>query len=195
LDGGITSLYLASRLALPGTVFFIIILWWRQVTFPSKVILIFLSYNLLQLSPLHCSPWDLCPTWERATPEGNGVSLVEGGEEGPGPQEAREIGSQCLTRAETTWTRTRRNGQVGRDEERSARTEWAVFSHRMGDHVININYVYCWVEFNTVFCFRRINHMALKPFALILCLHVAVHHVANKNIIWIRIKTMVRKSY
>ncbi len=58
-------------------------------------------------------------------PEGNGVSLGEGGEggQGPGPQEGREIGSQCSTGAETTWTRTRWIGQVGRDEEGSARTE------------------------------------------------------------------------
>jgi hypothetical protein len=55
----------------------------------------------------------------------------------------------------------------------------------MDDQVIGVNYVYCWVEFNAVFCFRRINHMALKLFALILCLHVAVHHVTNtKGVPW-----------
>jgi hypothetical protein len=56
-------------------------------------------------------------------PEGNGVSLGEGDKRGPGPQEAREISSRCLARAETTWTRTRKKGQVGCDEERSARTK------------------------------------------------------------------------
>jgi hypothetical protein len=34
-----------------------------------------------------------------------------------------------------------------------------------------------------VFCFRRINHMALKPFELLLCLHIAVHHIANSFLI------------
>jgi hypothetical protein len=52
-------------------------------------------------------------------PEGNGVSLGEGGEGRPGPQEARKISSQCSVRAETTWTRTRKDGQVGCDEEGS----------------------------------------------------------------------------
>ncbi len=55
--------------------------------------------------------------------EGNGVILGKGGEEGPAPQEAREVSSQCSTRAGTTWTRTRRNRQVGHDKEGSARTE------------------------------------------------------------------------
>ncbi len=56
-------------------------------------------------------------------PKENGVSLGEGGEGGPIPQEAREISSQCSTRAGTTWTRTKRSGQVGHDEEGSVRTE------------------------------------------------------------------------
>ncbi len=56
-------------------------------------------------------------------PERNRVSLGEGAREGPAPQEARKISSQCSARAETTWTRTRKDGQVGHDEEGSARTE------------------------------------------------------------------------
>jgi hypothetical protein len=52
-----------------------------------------------------------------------GSAWGKGVREGLAPQEAREISSQCSTRAETTWTRTRRNGQFGRDEEGSARTE------------------------------------------------------------------------
>ncbi len=113
-------------------------------------------------------------------PKGNGVSLGEGGEGGPGPQEAREMSSQCPTRAETTWTRTRRNGQVGHDEEGSARTEWALFSQ--DERSCNQSKLYellTWI--NIIFCSRRINHMALEPFALILCLHVAVHYVANSK--------------
>ncbi len=52
----------------------------------------------------------------------------KGAWEGLAPQYAREISSQCSTRAETTWTRTRRNGQVELDEEGSARTGCAVYS-------------------------------------------------------------------
>jgi hypothetical protein len=46
----------------------------------------------------------------RLGPEGNGVSLGEGGREGPAPQEARKISSLCSVRAETTWRRKKRNG-------------------------------------------------------------------------------------
>jgi hypothetical protein len=56
-------------------------------------------------------------------PEGNGVSLGEGGEGGPGLQEVGKISSQCSARAGTTWARTRRTRQVGCDEEGSAQTE------------------------------------------------------------------------
>ncbi len=67
----------------------------------------------------------MCLTQERSNgvclgPEGNGVSLVEGGEGGPGPQETRKISSRCSARAETTWRRKRRIGQDRRDEEGSA---------------------------------------------------------------------------
>jgi hypothetical protein len=74
-------------------------------------------------------------------PEENWVSLGEGGREGPDPQEARKISSQCSARAETTWTRTRKDRQVGRDEEGSAQTEGAVSHQEMGDHLINVNYI------------------------------------------------------
>jgi hypothetical protein len=50
-------------------------------------------------------------------PEGNGVSSGEGGEEGPAPQEAEEISSQYSARAGATWTRTKKAGQIGHDEE------------------------------------------------------------------------------
>ncbi len=55
--------------------------------------------------------------------EENGVSLGEGNEGGPGPQEEGKISSQCSTKAGTTWARTRKTNQVGHDEVRSARTE------------------------------------------------------------------------
>ncbi len=72
----------------------------------------------------------LCPTWER------------------------EISSQCSVRAETTWRRTRRNGQVGRDEEGSAWTEWATSSQDK-DNVIDVKYVHCWGELQ--FCLFQEN--------------------------------------
>jgi hypothetical protein len=52
--------------------------------------------------------------------EGNGVSLGEGVREDPAPLEAGKISSQCLTKAGTTWARTRKTSQVGRDEGGSA---------------------------------------------------------------------------
>jgi hypothetical protein len=87
-------------------------------------------------------------------PEGNRVSLVEGMREGPAPQEAREINSQCSTRAETTWRRTRRNGKVGCDEEGSARTECAT-SLQDKDYVIYVKHVHYWVELT--FCLFQEN--------------------------------------
>jgi hypothetical protein len=54
-------------------------------------------------------------------PEGNGVR--RGVREGPAPQEARKISSQCSAKAEATWRRKKRNGQVRRDEEGPVRTE------------------------------------------------------------------------
>jgi hypothetical protein len=68
----------------------------------------------------------LCPTWERGIAwclREMGSAWGRGVREGPAPHEAREISSQCSTRAETKWRRTRRNGQVRRDKEGSARTE------------------------------------------------------------------------
>ncbi len=53
-------------------------------------------------------------------PKRNWVSLGGGAKGGPSPQEARKISSQCSARAETTWTRTRKDGQVEHDEEGSA---------------------------------------------------------------------------
>ncbi len=56
-------------------------------------------------------------------PEGNGVSLGEGGEGGPGPPGGGKDKQSVLSGAVTTWARMRKTGQVGRDEEGSARTE------------------------------------------------------------------------
>ncbi len=52
-----------------------------------------------------------------------GLAQGRGVREDPAAQEAREISSQCSTRAGTTWARRRRSGEVGHDEEGSARTE------------------------------------------------------------------------
>ncbi len=56
-------------------------------------------------------------------PEGNGVSLGEGVREGPAPQEAGKISSQCSGRAEATWRRKKRNGQARHDEGGPAQTK------------------------------------------------------------------------
>ncbi len=54
--------------------------------------------------------------------EGNGVSLGEGGEGGPGPQETGKISSQYPAEAVTTWARTRKTNQARRDGGGKART-------------------------------------------------------------------------
>jgi hypothetical protein len=54
----------------------------------------------------------VCPIWE--------LAVAWDLREGLAPQEAGKISSQCSARAETTWTRTRKDEQVGRDEEGSA---------------------------------------------------------------------------
>ncbi len=64
----------------------------------------------------------------------------KGAREGPPPRK-RGRSSQCSVGAETTWTRTRKDRQVGCDEEGSAWTEWAIFCHRMRNHLVNVNYV------------------------------------------------------
>ncbi len=46
-------------------------------------------------------------------PEGNGSAWGKGAREGPAPQEAGKISSQCSMRAEATWTRARKDGQIG----------------------------------------------------------------------------------
>jgi hypothetical protein len=58
--------------------------------------------------------------------------------EGPAPQEAGEISNQCSARAEATWRRKKRNGQVGSDEGVPAQTERAIFQDE--GFVIKINY-------------------------------------------------------
>jgi hypothetical protein len=52
-----------------------------------------------------------------------GSAWERGVREGPAPQEARKISSQCSAREEATWRRKKKEGQIGRDEEGPARTE------------------------------------------------------------------------
>ncbi len=56
-------------------------------------------------------------------PEGNGVSLGEGGEGGPGPPEGRKDKHQRSARKEATWSRKKKERQVGRGKEGPGRTE------------------------------------------------------------------------
>ncbi len=56
-------------------------------------------------------------------PEGNGVSSGEGGEGGPGPPSRGKISSQLPARKEATWSRKKKAGWVGHDEEEPACTE------------------------------------------------------------------------
>jgi hypothetical protein len=52
-----------------------------------------------------------------------GSAWGRGVREGPAPQKAREISSQCSVREEATWRRKKKEGQVGHDEEGQVQTE------------------------------------------------------------------------
>jgi hypothetical protein len=68
----------------------------------------------------------LCPTWERGVAwnlREMGSAWGRGLREGPAPQKAGKISSQCLARNEATWRRKKKEGQVVRDEEGPAQTE------------------------------------------------------------------------
>jgi hypothetical protein len=52
-----------------------------------------------------------------------GSALGKGVRESPAPQKAGKISSQRSARKEATWSRKKKEGQVGRDEEGPARTE------------------------------------------------------------------------
>ncbi len=49
--------------------------------------------------------------------------MEEGGEGGPGPPEGGKDKQSVLNEGKTTWARTRRTNQDGRDEGRLAQTE------------------------------------------------------------------------
>jgi hypothetical protein len=106
-----------------------------------------------------------------------GSARGKGVREGPAPQETGLIRSKCSARAGTTWARTRRTKQVRCDEGGLARAEWAVFWTRR-------NYVIMIAELILILCssFMKINHMVLKPIALILCLPATSHHAANTTV-------------
>jgi hypothetical protein len=68
----------------------------------------------------------LCPTWEQGVAwvlRKNGVSLGKEGKGGPGPPRSEGDKQSVLNKGRDNMERTRRNRQVRRDEEGSARTE------------------------------------------------------------------------
>ncbi len=69
-----------------------------------------------------CPPYEWGVAWdlrEMGSAQGKGVR------EGQAPQAGREISSQLPARKEATWSRKRQEGQVRRDKEGPACTEWA----------------------------------------------------------------------
>ncbi len=94
------------------------------------------------------------------------------------PKEAGMISSQCSARAETTWRRKKRDGQVGCNEEGPAQTEWAIFQDE--DFLIITNCALCWSNLISL-VFQENKSYGVKPIAWILCLHVAVHHIPNST--------------
>jgi hypothetical protein len=74
----------------------------------------------------------LCPTEEWGVAwdlREMGSSWGRGVREGPAPQEARKISSQCSARAEATWGIKKRNKRVGGDEERTSANRVSYFPH------------------------------------------------------------------
>jgi hypothetical protein len=67
-----------------------------------------------------------------------GSAQGRGVREGQAPQAGREISSQPPARKEATWSRKRKVGQVRRDEEDPACTEWTS-SRRLFNNVIKCN--------------------------------------------------------
>jgi hypothetical protein len=68
----------------------------------------------------------MCPTWEQGVAwdlREMGSAWGRGVREGPAPQEARKISSQCSAREEATWRRKKKEGRVEHDEEEPVRTE------------------------------------------------------------------------
>jgi hypothetical protein len=59
-------------------------------------------------------------------------------------------------------------------KDQREQSEWFFFT-RQEDQVINVLMI-AELILTSFFCFRRINHMVIKPFAVILC---AIHHATN----------------
>jgi hypothetical protein len=64
-------------------------------------------------------------------PEGNGVSLGEGGKGGLSPPGSKKDKQSVLSEGRGNMEKDQENGQVGRDKEVSPRTGWAIFSKTM----------------------------------------------------------------
>jgi hypothetical protein len=110
--------------------------------------------------------------------EGNRVSMGEGGEGGPGPPERGKDKQSSLSKG---------RDNMGEDEENHpSRMLWKrIGANRVRSLLIKLNFVNTSSKILILLIipsFRRINHIALKPFALILCLPVAEHQVVNRTI-------------
>jgi hypothetical protein len=100
----------------------------------------------------------LCLTWERAVAwdlREMGSAWGRGAREGLSPQEAGKISSQC---SRTRKTPLGKSGVMKKDQREQSEQ---FFLHEMGELNNECNHD-CQLDFDIVFCFRRINHMALK---------------------------------
>ncbi len=107
--------------------------------------------------------------------DGNGVGTGKGGKGRPGPPEGGKDKQSVPNKG---------RDNMGKDEEdQPSQTWWR--RNRGRSLLIKLNFVSVVTSFwflIVVLSFRRINHMALKPFASIICLPIAVHHIANNYI-------------
>ncbi len=113
-------------------------------------------------------------------PEGNGVSLGEGGEGGPGPPGGGKDKQSVLSEGRDK-NGQGRGGPGKSDVMKKDRREQSkqVFSEQDRRNsvimIAKLNLISC-------FCFQENKPYGVKkPFALILCLHTAVHHVTNSD--------------
>ncbi len=114
-----------------------------------------------------------------------GSAQGKGVREGQAPQTRREISSQLPARKEATWSRSKKERRVRRDEEEPVCIEWE--SSKDLDQYVKMMLICqrCWNQ--CCVCFRRINHMGLEPFAFILWCYVTVRQnvTSGTRMTWI----------
>ncbi len=109
--------------------------------------------------------------------EGNGISLEEGSEGGPGPPGCGKDKQSVLNEG---------RDNMGKDEEDQPSRRWwrRIGANRVSGLLNKLNFVTMIAELILTLCFffqENKSYGVQKPFALILCLPTTVQHVANSS--------------